>query len=67
MIFLDQYGFGEILAMVFAAANADCVFFQGPQAGRCLSRVQNFGAGAFNRADEFARERRDPAQPLQKI
>src|SRR5580704_9413977 len=67
MVFLDQDGFAEVLAVVFAAAHADRVFFEGAQARRRFSRIQNLRAGAFDRADEAARKRRDPAEPLQEI
>ncbi len=67
MIFLDQDGFAEVLAVVFAAAHADRIFFEGAQAGRRFPRIQNCGSGAFNRADKPSRERRDSAEPLQEI
>ena len=67
MIFLDQDGFAEVPAMVFAAAHADRIFFEGAQAGSRFSRIQNFRSGAFDRANELARERRDSAEPLQEI
>src|SRR4029077_17635509 len=61
MIFLDQDSFAEVLSVVLAATYADRVFFEGAQAGRRFSRIENFRFSAFDRADKTARERRDSA------
>ena len=67
MIFLDQDGFAEVLAVVLAAAHADRIFFEGAQAGRRLSRIQNLRSGAFDGAHKSARQRGDAAEALQQI
>ena len=43
MIFLDQDGFAEVLAMIVAAAHADRIFFERAKARRSFAGIQQFG------------------------
>ncbi len=67
VIFLDQDGFAQVLAVIAAAPGADCVLFESAKARRGFARIQNFGARAGNSPHKLLGERGDAAQALQEI
>jgi hypothetical protein len=66
MVVLDQNAVVEPLAMVRAAAATDRVLLQRAETGRGFAGIEN-GDAIGRRIDEFGRQRRDAAQPLQKV
>ena len=67
MIIFHQRHVEQTESVIFAAAGNDRCFFQRAQARRCFTRIQNLHATSSSRLDKFPRQRRDPAEPLQKI
>jgi len=67
MIVLDQHAIIQAKAVVPAATHANGIFFEQPQAGQGLSRVQHFGLQTLDLLDVRCRQRGDPRQMLQQV
>ncbi len=67
VVVLDQDRVVEPDAVVRAAAAADGVLLERAQAGRRLARVEDRRAGALDRVDVAARQRRDAAEAAEQV
>ena len=67
VVVLDENAAGQIDAVIGSPAAQHGVFFQSPQAGHSLARVEHVGVGAVNGVDKLARQRGDAAQVLHQV